>query len=350
MDVSTTGEGGGPYTSTMNLINSSLKEEYDYRIFEYNTSLGRFISIKRIKDMVRQLKEIKPDIVHFTGLQFSGFHIAVACRLAGIKRSVVVIRGSSTEAMNISRFQRVVLYLLEFITLTITKKYYGVCTHASKISATKYFPKKSLGHIFNLRPLVERIEESFTRQELGFDNDDIVVVTVTRVIKDKGCHILAEAIRSFSDNTKIKFLIIGDGAYVPQMKNELSSAIDNGQVKFTGYRDDVYRFLPACDMLVLPTLHENLSNALLEGMQYGLPLIASNVGGNPEVIAEGVNGLLPPPADSSALSEAILKLSSDANLRNVMGENGKQILEQKFSDKAITEKVREVYENLLTYE
>ena len=87
MDLSTRGKGGGPYTSTMRLMQSALKESYEFRVISYDPSLGRGISWKRIRDLRRQIDEVDPDIVHFTGLQLSGFHIALASRLSGARGS-----------------------------------------------------------------------------------------------------------------------------------------------------------------------------------------------------------------------------------------------------------------------
>lgn len=346
MDISSTGKGGGPYTSTINVINSSLKEKYDYQLFTYKTELGRFISIKRIRDLVKQLKEIKPDIVHFTGLQLSGFHIAVACRLAGIKNSVVVIRGSSIEALNIGN-KKFLIYILEAITLMITTTFYGVSNYSSTIGAAKRFRKKSSGYVYNLPILSANKAIHYTKEQLCFKEEDIVVVTVARIIKDKGYHILASAIQEFVDLPNIKFLIVGDGAYLAEMKTELSIQKQSGQVRFLGYRSDVASILPACDIFVLPTLHETLSNSLLEASSYNLPLIASNVGGVPEIITNEENGLLVEPSDSGELANAIKTIAADENLRKKMGKAAKERLADKFSEESIVGKIDAIYRKLL---
>lgn len=346
-DISTTGKGGGPYTSTMNLINSPLKESYDYHIFEYKTELGRFISFKRIKDIMRQLREIKPDIVHFAGLQLSGFHIAVACKIVGIKKTIVVIHGSSTEAMNISKTKRRIIYFLESITLALVSTFYGVSRYSSLLPVTKPFLKKSSGFVYNLPVTNSKAESAVTRKELGLTEDDIVIVSVARIIKDKGYHILAQSIKNFTDTPEVKFLIVGTGDYLPIMKTELKDQLKSGQIKFLGYRNDVYKILPACNIFVLPTLHETLSISLLEASNYGLPLIASNVGGIPEIIEDGKNGFLVPPGDSQALTQAMRNISADAVMRKAMGEESKAILKDKFSEGSIIERVDTIYKKLM---
>lgn len=347
MDVSSTGKGGGPYTSTMNVINSSLKNKYDYRLFTYKTEMGRFVSIKRIMDIVQQLREINPDIVHFTGLQLSGFHIAIACIIAGFRKNIVVIHGSSTEALNIGVFKKLIIYILEFITLMVTSTFYGVSHYSSTIGAAKRFRKKSSGYVYNLPILSANKAIHFTKEQLGFKEEDIVVVTVARIIKDKGYHILASAIQEFVDLPNIKFLIVGEGAYLAEMKTELSIQKQSGQVKFLGYRSDVASILPACDIFVLPTLHETLSIALLEASSYNLPLIASNVGGVPEIITNEENGLLVEPSDSGELANAIKTIAADENLRKKMGKAAKEKLADKFSEESIVGKIDAIYRKLL---
>lgn len=346
MDISTSGKGGGPYTSTINLINSSLKDDFDFHLFTYKTELGRFVSVRRIFDIVNQLREINPDIVHFTGLQLSAFHIAIACRIANIRKTIVVIHGSSTEAMNIGLAKRTVMRFLESITLAITSTFYGVSQYSSALPVTRLFKKKSSGFIYNLPIIRAKVQNNFTRENFHYTDDDVIVVTVSRITRDKGCHVLAQSIKEFSNVNQVKFLIIGSGEYLPTMKIELSNQEEMGQVKFLGYRDDVPDILPLCDIFVLPSLHETLSIALLEASYFRLPMIASDVGGIPEIIKNGANGFLVPAADPSALSQAITVLSGDAGLRREMGEQAKESLEIIFSADSITTKIREVYENL----
>lgn len=347
MDVSSTGKGGGPYTSTMNVINSSLKNKYDYRLFTYKTEIGRFVSIKRIMDIVQQLREINPDIVHFTGLQLSGFHIAIACIIAGFRKNIVVIHGSSTEALNIGVFKKLIIYILEFITLMVTSTFYGVSHYSSLIGVTKRFRKKSSGFIYNLPLLNSQIRHKYTKEDLGFKNEDVLVVTVGRIIKDKGYHFLTESIKDFIGKTNIKFLVVGDGDFLPTMKGELTTQENSGQVCFLGYRNDVTSILPACDIFVLPTLHETLSIALLEASSFSLPLIGSNVGGIPEIITHGVNGLLVKPGNSSELSNAIKIVTSNQDMRKKMGEAAKKIIDEKFSEDSIVSKIDAIYRKLL---
>lgn len=347
MDISSTGKGGGPYTFTMNLINSSLKDKVDYELIEYKTELGRYISLKRIRDLVKQLKMIRPDIVHFGGLQISGFHIAVACKIAKVPKSVLVIHGSSAEALNIGKIKKKLIRYLEYATLWMVDTYYGVSEYSSKLAITNSFKQKSSGYIYNLPPLMKKSDSPARRQEFGFSDQDVIVVSVARIVKDKGYHIFKDAIKKLADLPNVKYLIIGDGSYLKTMQQELVEESVTGKVQFLGYREDVNQILPFCDIFVLPTLHETLSIALLEASKNCLPLIASNVGGIPEIIKSGENGILIPPSNPALLAKAIRELAVDDFKRKVMGEKAKELVEIKFSEEVIIRKVYNLYQKML---
>ena len=347
VDISTTGAGGGPYTSSMRLMNSTLKEKVDFRILEYKSETGRLISIKRIRDLVKQLKSIRPDIVHFSGLMLSGFHVAVACKLAGIKRSIVVIRGSSTEALDIGLVKRILMGLLEMITLLLSTTYYGVSKYSSRLPVTRLFRRKSSGFIYNLPEIADKSITAYDRKDFGFREEDIIIVSVGRITRDKGYHILQDTIQMFNTDSRVRFLIIGTGHYLETMRNNLSAEEAAGRVVFAGFRDDVKNILPMCDLFVLPTLHETLSNALLEASVSGLPLIASDTGGIPEIIEPGYNGLLVKKNSPGALYNAMRRLVNDAEERHTMGLNAQKIVKNKFAEEDLINKVYKVYKKLL---
>lgn len=349
LDRSSTGKGGGPYTSTARIIDSPLKEKYNFQTFVYRTELGRFISIRRILDIRRQLTTLRPDIVHFTGLQLAGFHIAVACKLAGLKRTVVTIRGFSGDALNISKLKKVILsYCLEPLTLALTKRNYGVSEYVASRRMVRIFKRKSLGYIYNFPPEPSLdCNKPSLRKELGIDNDDIVVVSVARIIKDKGYHILEMAINSLKNKPNIKFVIVGSGDYLRDMRVNLNDCCQKGKIFFLGHREDVQEILRSSDIFVLPTLHETLSVALLEASVEGLAIIASRTGGIPEIIIDQYNGVLVAPGSVEELTNAIDKLSGDQAQIRYLGRNARKIIEKKFDRHEIVEKIDAVYQNLI---
>lgn len=322
---------GGPYISSMNIMKSELKEDFDFRPIIYNVSLGRGVSIQRINNLVKQIKQANPDGIIITGLQLSGFNVTLASMIAGVKCRIVVVRGSSLEAINFKGYKRYIMAILEWLTLKMCTAFYGVSKYASQISATKCFKNKNRGHIYNL-PTKYLSNNPISRAEVGYKEEDIIVASSGRIIKEKGFGYLVDAIKQIKDN-KIKFLIIGDGEYLEEMKLIFK---DDRRVMFTGHTSRVMDYLPMVDIFLLPTLHETLSVSLLEAATFSKPLISCRVGGVPEVIKEGYNGILVSPKDSVALLEAIIELASNSNMRKWMGENSKKYVEEKFNtDKII---------------
>ena len=349
MDLSITGKGGGPYTSTTRIMQSNLKNKYDFKIISYDTCLGRGVSLKRILDLKRQILKLKPDIVHFTGLQLSGFHLAVACKLAGIKNTVVTVRGFSGDMIEFNPIKRILLtFILEPLTLLLTRKVYGVSEFVASRKLLKLFSFKSMGAIYNFppEPCMEEGRGRF-RYEHGMSSTDVVAVSVARINKEKGYHILEGAIKRFQGIPNLKFVIVGEGDYSAKMQFNLQGQISSGQVKFLGYRDDISYILNDCDFFILPTLHETLSVALLEASMAGLALVASNTGGVPEIVADGYNGLLVTPGDVQELVESIGEVYKNNKLRGEFSSNALKRVNEKFSKDSIESDIDTIYQSLL---
>lgn len=336
---------GGPYISSYNLMNSNLKYDYDFRKVEYNTSLGRGISYKRIVHLYKQIKSIAPDAILVTGLQLSCFHVLIAAILAGVKKRIVVIHGSSLEAISFSNIKKRIMYIIEYLSLLMCTAFYGVSKYASTLSATKFFKKKNRGFVYNI-PSIKIPTAKVSRNDYGFTPKDIIIATSGRITREKGFSYLADAIASIQ-NPQIKFIVIGDGNYLTEMRRSLLSKVKDGKVVFTGFVDNVVDIVNCCDIFILPTLHETLSVSLLEAASLSKPLISCNVGGVPEVIEDGYNGILVTPADSTALRQAIIRLADDKSLRETMGRNSLRRVETVFSTASIVKKMHNIFKQEL---
>jgi glycosyltransferase involved in cell wall biosynthesis len=122
----------------------------------------------------------------------------------------------------------------------------------------------------------------------------------------------------------------------------------NDRVIFTGFREDIPEIMAALDIFVSPTLYkEGLSRSILEAMASSKPVITTCLGGNPEVVVDGVTGILIPPKNSLKLADAISELTKDMNRRKDMGKAGRKRIEQLFTIEEATKKTEEIYEELL---
>ncbi|HVH30122.1 MAG TPA: glycosyltransferase, partial [bacterium] len=182
------------------------------------------------------------------------------------------------------------------------------------------------------------------RQELGIPKDAPIIAMLARVNRLKGVEYFVEAAAAVAASFPgARFLVIGDallktgGVIGPNedYRRELDDRIRRlgleGRVIFTGFRLDVPELLREVTVAVHPSLSEALSNAVLEAMTAGIPVVATRVGGTPEIIEDGVTGLLVPPRDSVALANAVCRMLVDRDLAARMGQAGRHRIVEHFS-------------------
>lgn len=193
-----------------------------------------------------------------------------------------------------------------------------------------------------------------TKEQYGIKENELVVGVLGGVKRVKG-HIefleMAKIISETHDN--VKFLVVGGGyktegdEYFDFIKK---LSIEKGlkdKIIFTGFIKDVGRILPVFDIAVLPSYTEGCSNVLLEYMAAGKPVVATDVGGNPELVVDGVTGFIIPPRDGSVLAEKVNILLSSNETNKKMGEEGRSRTKIFFNVEEIINNEMKYYENLM---
>lgn len=181
----------------------------------------------------------------------------------------------------------------------------------------------------------------------GLAPDDLVVGVIGRLNPEKGQMIFLRAMEKAARAAPgVKALIIGDGQDRPALENFCRETGLAGRVLFLGYQDKVADYYQILDLLVLPSLSEGLPNTILEAMSFGIPVLASEVGGVPEVIENG-NGVMVPPGDAEALAAGMIKLLGDRALRQAIGSKGRQSLVPRFAAAGRAQRIAGLYEELL---
>lgn len=176
-----------------------------------------------------------------------------------------------------------------------------------------------------------------------------LVVLVGNMHSDVKGHpwLIAAAPAILSEFPQTHFVLVGDGEQRRQYERDCEKLGVRHNVIFLGQRTDVPEILACCDLAVLPSRAEGLSNALLEYMAAGLPIVARAVGGNVEVIRNDENGLLAAPQNEGALAGAILRLLRDSALARRLAKRGQDSVRQNFSYERLLEQVDELYSELL---
>jgi glycosyltransferase involved in cell wall biosynthesis len=164
-------------------------------------------------------------------------------------------------------------------------------------------------------------QRSAARAELGFLPDDIVVGTIANFRALKAYpDLLAAAVLVTEQRPEVRFVAVGQGPLESEIRQLHARSGLGDRFQLLGYRADAVRVLAGCDVFVLASLREGLPVALMEAMALGLPAVATEVGGVPEMITNAVDGLLVPSADPPALATAICRLADDRELRVRLGE------------------------------
>jgi glycosyltransferase involved in cell wall biosynthesis len=190
-------------------------------------------------------------------------------------------------------------------------------------------------------------QPSETKALLGIPPEMTVVGTVGRLTPVKGQEVLIRAASELiRRGEKIFLVLLGDGELRRDLE-ELSLRLDiAGHVRFLGWRPDVARVMAACDIFCLPSRNEGMGKVLVEAMAMGKPIIASSIGGIPDIVRSGENGILVPASDAAAWAEAIARLCRDPEERSRMGDAGMQMA-PRYSSEEMIKRIDQLYRKLL---
>jgi glycosyltransferase involved in cell wall biosynthesis len=147
---------------------------------------------------------------------------------------------------------------------------------------------------------------------------------------------------------KARFLLVGDGILRSSLQAAASALQLDKVVTFAGSRADIPELLSMTDISVLPSHSEGMSNSILESMAMSKPVLATNVGGNSQLVVDGVTGILVPPQDPEAMAAGLLELLNDPQRAWKMGQEGRKRVEADFDICVTAGKMEELYETLLT--
>ncbi|MXS81249.1 TIGR03088 family PEP-CTERM/XrtA system glycosyltransferase [Nitrosomonas sp. GH22] len=185
-----------------------------------------------------------------------------------------------------------------------------------------------------------------------FDGGPFVVGSVGRMVEVKDFPSLVKAFLLLREKIPVtgrplRLVIIGDGIAKPQCEAILRSAGVEQLAWLPGERSDIPQLMQAMDLFVLPSLAEGVSNTILEAMASGLPVVATRVGGNAELVLEGETGCLVSSGDPAALAQVIDKYYQDDAMAHRHGRRAREIIEQQFSMHAMTNGYLAVYDQVL---
>ncbi|NJD08344.1 MAG: glycosyltransferase family 4 protein [Methylococcaceae bacterium] len=187
-------------------------------------------------------------------------------------------------------------------------------------------------------------DRDFVDTEFNLRSGHPILAMIAQLIPRKGHRILFDALPGvLARHPDIQLLVFGQGPLLPSLREAVASAGWADRVRFAGFRSDLERILPAVDLVIHPALMEGLGVSLLESAACGVAMVASRVGGIPEIVRDSVNGYLVEPGDGKGLACAIVKLLDDPDRRVAFGAAGRTLALAEFSIPRMVEDNRALY-------
>ncbi len=188
-------------------------------------------------------------------------------------------------------------------------------------------------------------------KELQLPADAVMLLNVARIAPQKGqlyaVHAMPEVLKRYPNSHLLLVGATTDPKWLEYIEDEISSLGLNNHVHITGARSDVPDLLRACDIFVFPSLYEGLGIALIEAMAAGCASVATRTGPLPEVVSDGVDGLLVPPRDVAALANSICELLESPERRQSIGTAAKKSALERFQPQEAAEKLTAIYERVV---
>lgn len=314
------------------------------------------VPVERLRDVTaipriaRYLRRRGADIVH-TQLEFADALGTVAARLVGIPAVSTLHTVSEPERWGRAWWRN---RLGDLVLGSLSGAIISVSDEARRhYEAHRPYPRRRLVTVRNGIDLTafERVEGDgeAVRAELGIAADARVIATVAVLRPDKGLQHMVRAMPEIgARHPEAVYLVVGDGDHRAELEREVARQGVAGRVLFAGSRTDVPRILSACEVFVLPTLQDALPTVLAEAAAAGVPIVASRVGGVPEMCIDGRNGILVPPADQHALAGACCRLLGDGPSAERMGREGRVVARERFDIAAQAARLTDVYRRVMS--
>jgi sugar transferase (PEP-CTERM/EpsH1 system associated) len=360
---------GGLENGLVNIINRIPAERYRHAIIsltdisEFRQRISRqdvalFALHKRPGNDVAMLvklwrifRDLRPDMVHSRNLaameaQLPAWLAGVPCRLHGEHgRDVFDLDGTSRKYRWVRRLYRPLIHryialsqeLNDYLRIRVGVKTSRLRTICNGVDVERFRPA-GIDHRKSVLP------DGFAERE------SLLIGSVGRLeaVKDQLTLVRAfsELCRQRPDDRGLRLVLIGDGSLRSEIERLVAEQGMQERVWLAGSREDVPQLLSALDVFVLPSLAEGISNTILEAMACALPVVATRVGGNAELVREGETGFLVPRADPQAMARALLAYVDDAALRHEHGSAARKRAEDVFSITGMAGRYQEVYDEL----
>lgn len=298
--------------------------------------------------LARIMRKYRPDIVH--SRNWGAIEAMPAARLSGVPVKIHSEHGYEIDMLEglpkRRRLLRRCAYAAADAVFTVTEELRTYHARQAWIPVERI---RVLSNGVNTSRFVRRSSErGETRQRLGLDDKSVVIGSVGRLVPIKDHTTLLKAAEILIERgMSVQVLLVGSGPELAKHQEYVAASPRlSGRVVFAGVASDVAPLLNAMDIFVLPSLSEGMSNTLLEAMASSLPVAATRVGGNPELIEDGHSGCLFEPGNVMALAAILERMGRDAIVRQEIGQAARQRVVDHFSLQGMIDSYRTLYVEL----
>jgi glycosyltransferase involved in cell wall biosynthesis len=310
----------------------------------------RLLSPATLAALAGLFRRQRPAVVQSHGAR-SNVYTRLAARMAGVPVVLSTVHNSLFD-YDVPRLRRAGYLLAERLTSPLADAVIAVSGAVARDLVGRY--RLSEGKVVTIRNGIDA--EAFVagrhagdlRAALELAPGDRIIGLTARMTAQKGHRYLLGALPALVERMpRLRCLFVGDGPLRAELEHEATRLGVAGVCRFTGARSDVADVVSLFDVAVLPSLSEGLPFALLEAMALGKPVVATDVGGNPEVVADGETGFIVPPRHPEALARAITILLEQPLTARAMGQRGGARVRERFTLTQMHESLERLYVSTL---
>jgi glycosyltransferase involved in cell wall biosynthesis len=305
-----------------------------------------------ILEIIKLIKKLKPDVIHLNSSKISilGSIATKLCYVLRVPCYVIYTVHGWVFNEPLAKWKKLFYFFAEKLTaifkdkiICISKLDYDIAKNRLKIK------EKKLTLIYHGIKPINFLSQEEAREKLSqitnykLQITNFAIGTIGNLYKTKGLEYLIEAINILKSQFPISLIIIGEGAERKNLEELIKKYGLEKNVFLAGSIKNAAEILPAIDIYVNSSVKEGFPYSILEAMSAGLPIVATKVGGIPEMITDGKNGLLVEPKNPKGLAEKIKTLIENKELRNTLSQQAQKNVKEKFGIGEMIEKTKEVY-------